>query len=326
MKTVSIFMDVEDPINPLADDAAVELARLFSEAGVRGSFCLTGDKCRTLMARGRTDAIEAYRPHCLGLHTDTHSRHPSTMELLEKPEFKEGCEAAFEAESKGFEAFEQAFGRDPVFWGGAGNTWSVEITDALKRLGIPAYAYALSQFPNEAVHLFNGVIGMPQALSVSELDWADDERAADCSVKVLDAIQAIPQPWIGVFVGHPTKFRYTQYWDIQYNAGRTPPSPEFTEPHPVETYDRSKKNLAAFLSKAQDRFEVIGVDEALRLGWEFREPTESELEFFRVGTERNMRGAATWPIHHPTLDPTKMIEKTLALADTAKVGFVGARA
>src|SRR5688500_8544735 len=108
-------MDVEDPINALADDAALDFAQLFTELGIRGSFCITGEKCRKLVERGRQDVIETFLPHCLGLHTDTHSYHPTTMELLADLDYDEGCKAAFEAESKGFEAFRAAFGRTPSF-------------------------------------------------------------------------------------------------------------------------------------------------------------------------------------------------------------------
>jgi len=239
MKTVSLFMDVEDPINPLADDAALDFPLIFSEAGVRGSFCLTGEKCRTLAARGRTDVAEAYRPHSLGLHTNTHSFHPSTMELLAELEWEEGCEAAFNSERQGFDAFQGFVGRTPEFWGGGGNTWSPEISDAMKRLGIPAYVYALTQFPNQAVHKFNGVFALPQAFSISELDWQDDARARDAADRVLRAVEALDQAWIGLFVGHPTKFRHTDWWDIPYYGGRTPPTPEYGVPVALEIYERA---------------------------------------------------------------------------------------
>jgi hypothetical protein len=164
-------MDVEDPINPLADDAALDFARLFTDLGIKGSFCLTGEKCRTLLARCRSDVLRAFAPHSLGLHTNTHSFHPTTMELLADLPYEEGCEAAYNAEQPGLEAFQQAFDRTPAFWGGAGNTWSPEITDTLKRLAIPAYAYALTELPNNAVHRYNGVLAMPQSISVSPHSW-----------------------------------------------------------------------------------------------------------------------------------------------------------
>ena len=321
MQIASVFMDVEDPVNPFADDAALQLAQLFTGEGVRGSFCLTGEKCRTLKARGRFDVAEAYRPHCLGLHTDTHSYHPTTMELLADLPFDEGCEAAYAAEKREFEAFTDLFGRPPVFWGGA-DTWSPEITDALKRLGIGAYVYAQTSLPDEAVHRFNGVLGLPQALSIGEPDWAVDERAESESYRVLKQLQVIGQPWIGVFVGHPTKFRHKDYWDTPYFAGRTPPGPEYVEPLPEATFERSKSNLRSFLRKLQKEAKIVGVDDALAVPWKFASPTETELAYFREHTPPRLRGSAKWGVHYPGLDPELIVAKTMALEGTLEVASV----
>ncbi|AIE84711.1 hypothetical protein [Fimbriimonas ginsengisoli] len=319
MKHVSVFMDVEDPINPLADDAALDLANLFTSEDVRGSFCLTGEKCRTLHARGRQDIAEAFAPHCLGLHTDTHSFHPTTMELLADLSWEDGCKAAYAAERRGFEAFVSLFARPPVFWGGAGNTWSPEITDALKRLDIAAYCYALTALPGEAVHRFNGVLALPQALSISEVDWADDARAEAATARVLDGIQRIDQPWVGLFVGHPTRFRYSQFWDTPYSAGRTSSEPEYTDPVPDETYERSKANLAKLLRQLKRQVSVIGVDGLLATAMSFRAPTPEESAFFRDQTSRNLRSALGWPIHRPGLSAERIVEKTMALAATVEL-------
>jgi len=322
-------MDVEDPINPLADDAALDLARLFTEAGVRGSFCVTGEKCRTLLARDRHDVLDAFRPHCLGLHTDTHSFHPTTMELLENLSFEEGCRAAFESERKGRDAFLAAFDREATFWGGAGNTWGPEISDALKRLGIPAYSYALTELPGDPMHRFNGVFAFPQHLSISENDWADDARAEARSTQVLAKLREGPAPstlhpahWIGIFVGHPTKLRHKEFWDGPYAHGRTPPEPEYAEPLAEEVYQRSKSNLTSFLSQLQKEAEIIGVDDALALPWSFRSPEPAELSYFEEHTSRNLRSATGWPIHHPGLSAELIIEKTMALKSTVEVAEI----
>lgn len=313
MKIVSVFMDVEDPVNPLADDAALDLALLFTEAGVRGSFCLTGEKCRTLLSRGRSDVIDAYRPHCLGLHTDTHSYHPTTMELLADCDFETGCGLAYETERKGFDAFVAAFGRPPAFWGGAGNTWSPEITDALKRLGIPAYSYALTRLPSQAVHRFNGIVALPQALSISEDDWADVERAQVKGARVLASLGS----WIGLFVGHPTRLRYAEFWDKPYASGRTPTAPEYVEAVPDEVYERSKQNLLSFLKLLQGEADILGVDECPP--FRFESPTEEELDFFRRETAGSLCDALRWPIHRRDLDVSRIIEKTLALDRTVEI-------
>ncbi|HVT13193.1 MAG TPA: hypothetical protein VHE55_13090 [Fimbriimonadaceae bacterium] len=314
MKIASVFMDVEDPVNPLADDAAGEIAALFSEAGVRGSFCLTGEKCRTLLTRGRFDVIEALRPHCLGLHTDTHSVHPTTMELLEDCDFEEGCERAYEAEKRGFDAFSAAFGRPPAFWGGAGNTWSPEITEALKRLGISACSYALT-FAGGRIHRFNGVTALPQHLSISEDDWADDERADARSER---AFGSLHDDWTGLFVGHPTRMRYAEFWDKSSAGGQMPETPEFVEPVEDAVYERSKRNLRSFLSRLKEVVRIVGVDEIPPM--RFEKPTAEELDGFRRETARALREAVGWPIHRPGLDASRIVDKTLALAATLEIG------
>ena len=322
MKSVSVFMDVEDPINPLADDAARDFGELFSAAGVSGSFCVTGEKCRTLLQRGRHDVLRVLAPHAHGLHTDTHSFHPSTMELLADCEFAEGCERAYVTESRGARAFEAAFGRLPSFWGGAGNSWSPEITDVLRRLGVNAYAYALTKLPGEAIHRFNGVLALPQAISISETDWMDDERAASAMDRAMARIAALNQPWVGIFVGHPTKMRYADYWDKPYYAGRTPPDPEFAEPVPDVAYERAKANLTIFLARLAAVAEILPAPAAIALPWTFRPPTEAERDYFVEQTSANLRSVIGWPIHRPGLDAENIVAKTLAKMGTLEVGEI----
>lgn len=319
MPLVSIFMDVEDPINPLADDAALAVLRVFEKAGVRGSFCVTGEKCRTLVARSRFDVLKALEPHCLGLHTDTHSFHPTTMELLADVSFEEGCRLAPAAEGRGLSAFLSAFGLQPSFWGGAGNTWSPEIAFALRELGIPAFSYSLLQLPGEPVHRFDGVVALPQHLSVSEPEWADDALAEVASQRVLASISSRKAPWMGIFVGHPTKLRHRDYWDTPYFAGRTPPGPEFVEPLPVKVFERSLRNLSSFLSRLRSEFEVVGVDDLLASPLKFRPPTALELAHFRQETPNGLRGAANWPVHRSGLSAEGIVEKTLALEGRLEV-------
>ncbi len=244
------------------------------------------------------------------------------MELLADLPFQEGGLAALEAEQRGYDAFVQAFRRPPVFWGGAGNTWSPEITDALKHLGIQGYVYALTELPDRPVHRFNRVFAFPQHFSISELNWADDARAEARSAQVLGDLASNKQPnpsWTGIFVGHPTKLRHRDFWDSPYNAGRTPPSPEFAEALPEAIYERSKINLRAFLVELRGQAEVMGLDDVLNLPWTFRAPTLAERSYFDERTAQNLRSALGWPIHRPGLSADLIVDKTLALAPTLEI-------
>jgi hypothetical protein len=219
-------------------------------------------------------------------------------------------------------AFEAAFGRSPSFWGGGWNTWSAEIADALKQLGVPAYVYALTTLPDQAVHRFNGVIAMPQAISISESDWMDDSRSENAIERAITHFTSIEQPWVGIFVGHPTRMRYADYWDKPYYSGRTPQEPEFTDPVPDADYARATKNLAAFIGRLQEVASIVSVPEALQLPWSFRAPTEPERSHFAEQTSANLRGAVGWPIHRPGLSAENIVAKTMALADTVEVGGI----
>ncbi len=319
MKLVSVFMDVEDPVNSRSDDAALDFARLFTDLGIRGSFCLTGEKCRTLLSRGRSDVAEAFSPHCLGLHTNGHSYHPTTMELVENLEYDEGCQSLCVEERKGFDAFHKLFGRNPSFWGGGGNTWSPEVTDVLKQLGIPAYVYALTEIPNNGVHKFNGVFAFPQALSISEVEWGDPDLCAIATNRVTKGIEQIPQNWLGIFVGHPTKFRHKDYWDVPFYGGKTPQVPVPATPVSDDQYARAKCNLATYLTQLATVATIVGLDEALQQQWLTRAPIEAELDHFSSRTAANLAAATHWPPHHPGLSANNIIAKTLALTDTLEV-------
>lgn len=153
---------------------------------------------------------------------------------------------------------------------------------------------------------------MPQDFSVSETDWA---KGIDVQL-LLDKLRPGHQC---LFLGHPTKFRHDRFWDYGYHGGVNPDPVPLTEPLPESVYRRSLERLRAFLEELQQVATVIGMDEALQLHWRYRKPTESELEFFRVRTAKNLKDAAGWPTHRPDLEVDNIIAKTLALSDTLEV-------
>lgn len=309
-------MDIEDPINPLADPAALDISELFTNLSVRASMCITGEKCRSLMSRNRQDILTSLKSHCIGLHTNTHSQHPSTMELLADVDYETGCRLALDSERKGHDSFVKAFGQSPTFWGGAGNTWSPEINAALSQLQVPAYSYSLIQTPNHRPHRINGILGLPQAYSIGEDQWADDQIADQRSNQVLKAIQSATTPWLGIFVGHPTRFRHDAFWDSGYFGGKTAEPLPFANVVDEKVYMRSLINLRSFLVKLKSVAKIVGVDELLELKWNERRPSDEEIQFFRSETPKALAGAAKWPIHRPDLDPANIIQKTLNLENT----------
>jgi hypothetical protein len=315
---LTLFFDTEDPYNEHADDAAKAIAEAFSAEGVRGTFCVTGEKCRKLLGRGRHDVIAALESHALGLHTNTHSIHPTTMELLESRDWEEGCRAALAAERPGLEAFERAFGRKPCCWAGAGYTWGPQITAALPELGIPSYVYSLTQEPGMRVHRFLGQFAFPIHHSVYEPNWF----AADGVRQALEAVEnALAHPWTGVLCGHPTRLRYTDYWDKPFYAGVTPEEYQGPPPRSAEDFDETLERLRWFVQEIGKQSRIVGLDEVLEMPWTFTPATPDEqAEAARLTTERIQRVAQLWPVHKPDLD-TSLIERlTIERLDTIEIG------
>jgi hypothetical protein len=134
----------------------------------------------------------------------------------------------------------------------------------------------------------------------------------------MSQLEKIDQPWLGIFVGHPTRFRYQDFWDAPYALGRTPDHPEFAKPESDEIYKKSAAALRNFLAQLKTRASIVGVDDALTLPWAFTTPSSEERAHFERHTPANIRAAAGWPIHRPNLNVDRIVDKTLALAHTVE--------
>lgn len=310
-KYVTLLMDVEDPFRLYADDAALEIAQMLNEEGIRSTQCVTGENCRKFLERGRSDVIEALSQHALGLHTDTHSFHPTTMELLEDKGWEDGLAAVRTTEGRGLEAFEKAFGRKPVCWGGAGNTWGPQITGVLPELGIPSFVYAHIATPDRQPFKYIGVVGFPGGTGLGEPAMESRETASAATDRVIDWAKDVASPWAEIFIGHPTRYHSEAFWDADFANGQTPESYVGVPARTREQFRASLENLRRSVVRIAREFTVLGLDDVLSLPWTYRKPSPAELESIASDTARNVRGSAGWPIHKPNLDTANIERETL---------------
>jgi hypothetical protein len=308
---LSVFFDVEDPFNELADDAAIDLTKICTSLGIRGSFCITGEKCRVLKRRGRVDVFEALAPHAMGYHTNTHSVHPTTMELLEYCGWDDGCAAIYDAERPGVDAFYEAFGRSPVCWGGAGFTWGPQVAGVLDRLEIPSYVYSRTVVPGMVPHRFVDRLAMPHHGFVleEELESGAKTRLAYFRSKI--QFQMTSSPWLGFFAGHPTRMRYKEFWDRCYHGGVNPTRIEPVTPKSPELYQRCLANLKWILGKLAKEYTIIGIDEAVSMAWQFEPLPASQLCIAEEKTIQRLERARKWPVHKPDLNIDSIKRETL---------------
>lgn len=319
-RKISLLFDVEDPFNLDSDDATLTIAELVSSCEVRATFCISGLKCRVLHERERTDVIEALKCHALGLHTDSHSLHPTTMEMLENKGWCNGVEAALESEGRAMRWFEHVFDRQPCCWGGAGNTWGPQITEACRILGIPAVVYSQFAVPNLAAHQFLNVLSLPTTAYLGGEDAMETQPTAEAGVnQAVDKVKSSPAPWAEVFCGHPSRYRYLDFWDVPFFGGNTPipyvPGPRRDD----SSFDSCMANLKASILRLKDEFEIVGVDEIVGYDWQWRNLTDEEKQEAVDVTTQRINGAARWPVHHPNLDTSRIIAETIARIDTLKI-------
>ncbi len=318
----SLFLDVEDPFHDASDDAVLDCSRAIADCGVRVSFCVTGEKARRLLARSRADVIRALEPHALGLHTDRHSEHPTTMELLEDKGWDDGCAAVASSEAPGVRAFEDAFGRAPSFWGGAGNTWAPQVAGALLTIGIPACVYSPPSPRTGFPFLYCGCICAPGGCGVAEDEMASKSGADLALQRVLSTIATWPAPWIEVFLGHPTRYRHNDFWDRGYYGGKVPSEPDALPLRPDAEYRQCIDSLARIASAVSDHVNVLGFDDVLRLPWKFRPATPAETSETTRLWKEHFRSLAKWPVHRPNLSTDRIEAEALAKLHTLRIEFL----
>lgn len=316
---ISLLMDVEDPINQASDDAALDCARILTEEGATGSLCITGEKVRRLHRLGRLDVLSALRPHAFGLHTNTHSYHPTTMELLEHRGWEEGCQTFVTDTAPGLEAFRSAFGKSPVFWGGAGNTWGPQVAGGLRDLGIPAYVYALPSPRFGRPYRFAGTRAFPGGIGIGESNYEDEGRFQAAMERALARVRSARTPWIEVFIGHPTRIRHKQFWDVGFFGGQTPSAPVLVEPYPERTYRQMLERFRRAIVMLRDLRPVLSLQEVLELPWEYRPASESEKGSVSRKWRKQLKAMAGWPVHKPGLDTAGIIALTMERLDSLEI-------
>lgn len=152
-------------------------------------------------------------------------------------------------------------------------------------------------------------------MSIGEDAWI----LGDSIDEALARIAVVDQPWIGVFVGHPTRFRYRTFWDAGYASGQTPNAPVYAEATDDVEYERGKDRLRSFLVAARDRFEIVGVEALLSRMPAFRPATERERAWFNFRTAENLRAAKAWPIHRPNLNVEGIVAKAIDAQRTVEL-------
>lgn len=266
--------DVEDLVHPDSDDVALDVAETLAADGVMASMFVVGEKARLWERRGRRDVISAVGYHDVGFHTNTHSIHPVIAEYLSELGWEEGVAEAVRQEEPGVHDLARLFGRYPSAWATPGSSWGPQIPAAMREIGVPATVYAQVRAGESGACWFAGEFcyadfGYFPGGEDSYADNARFEAALPQLLEELDERQRSGMACYGLFVAHPTRLRYTKFWDsLNYNRGHNTPPAEykFAPQRTDEQYQTSLRNLRRLFAALRDLpgIDLIGASDLIK--------------------------------------------------------------
>lgn len=216
---VYLCFDVEDLVHPDSDDIPRDLATMLADDGVIASLYVVGEKARLWERRGRWDVISTVARHDVGLHTDHHSVHPTVSEYLADKEWADGVAEALAQEGPAAADLARLFGQFPSSWATSGSSWAPQIPAATRRLGIPANVYSHARAGDGGACWYAGQLCYGEYFGIhgGENSYCDDatfEAALPGLLARIEAAQRNGLTCLGLFCAHPTKLRYTVFWDV----------------------------------------------------------------------------------------------------------------
>jgi hypothetical protein len=271
---VVLWFDTEDYVDPIADDAALQIANDLTQQGVRATFKVVGEKARVLRSRGRQDVIAALSRHSIGYHSDWHSIQPVPALDLQHLGWLEGTEEFYRRQAGGFQDVGSIFGIMPVCYGQPGSSWAPQSNPALRRMGIRVYLDEGTQvgvndqpiWYNNLLYVFN--MGPYQIRA--DLDGG---KKLETTLGEFDAAaRKLSQTGGGLIstVYHPTEFVHTEFWDaVNFSEGATRPRDQWRLPQrrtPAEAA-RCLKILHDYVEHARNLpgVQFVTADDLLRL-------------------------------------------------------------
>lgn len=141
MTDIIFSFDTEDFEND-TDDAILYWTGLMGKYGIKGCFCIVGEKARTLLDRNRRDAIQALSKHEIDYHSNYHSVHPTHAEVLENTDWPDGVDRIIQQEMGGLLDVERIFGSRPIAYCKPGSSWGPQVVHAMRLMGLPVFCDA----------------------------------------------------------------------------------------------------------------------------------------------------------------------------------------
>ncbi len=137
---VFICFDVEDFVNPEADDVLLELAQIYHSAGLPACLFMVGEKARVLRERGRKDVLDAIKGHEIDYHGNYAFEYPEPALVYgNRDPWDEAVQKGMVYEAPGIQDVAEITGQLPVATCQHQNNHSPATTFAMNQAGVRAW-------------------------------------------------------------------------------------------------------------------------------------------------------------------------------------------
>lgn len=257
---VILWFDTEDYLLPASDDAALRLAQMLTERGIRATFKVVGEKARVLEQRGRRDVIRALRQHDIAYHSNFHSVHPTPAEYLAECGLLDGIEEFVRREGPGAADVRRIFGVPTLgCYGQPGSSWAPQTLAGLGAIGcapqgVPCYVDEGNHVGLDGRPFWyaNALVVYHLAPNYTRMDLHDEAAVAPAKEKVTAIAQRLQREGgglISIFY-HPCEWVHRQFWDgVNFARGANPPREQWQAPpqRPAEETEAAFRRFAEYI-------------------------------------------------------------------------------
>jgi len=259
---VLLWFDTEDYLLPASDDAALRNATFCTQAGVKASFKLVGEKARSLEQRGRQDVIEALKKHEIGYHTEYHSVHPTPAQYASTLGWDEGVAEFIRREGRGVADIKRIFGTGPSWYGQPGSSWCPQAFGAMRTWDMPVYMDMGTHVGLDGrPHYFCGILTLYHLHYILRVGLDRSEQFEEATERFRAARQELLAEGGGVahIYYHPCEFVHEKYWDGIFLDGENPPPEDWKAPS-AKTAEQSRiayENFEFYIRWIQNTFDDV---------------------------------------------------------------------
>ena len=261
---VLFFFDTEDYTSDRANDAVVKIAQTFTDCGVTGHFAIVGYLAKKWMDYGRSDVVEALKPHLVGTQTMYHSLHPNILEQADAFDFDAAYAKLLKEEREGVDLIKKALGRDDLLCGvPPGNSKSYLAMYVWADLGLPFFCDTVVADGKGGDIWFCNQRHVNYTFSMERFLPVDNSRPD--YKKILDGLAGNPRV---VCYLHPNMAIFKKFWDWEpYHGGNNVPFGQWEklpERTPAEIQEYLTR-LACFITMIRNdsRFKIVTLADKL---------------------------------------------------------------